>query len=99
DRAVGPHKLHSHCFIVMAGNRKEDRALVNDMGSAMQSRLVHLHLRSDLESWREWAVSNGIDSRVIGFLSFMPTMLNAFDPDLVGSTFPCERTWEFVSKL
>ncbi len=99
DRMVGQKALHPKCFIVTAGNRKEDRAIVNEMGSAMQSRIVHLELQTDLKAWMDWAVPAGIDHRVIGFLQFQPPHLNQFKPENVGSTFACERTWEFVSKI
>lgn len=99
DRKVGPHSLHPNCFIVLAGNRKEDRAITVEMGSAMQSRLIHFDLQSSLKDWSNWASNAGIDSRVIGFLNFAPNMLNQFNPDLVGETYACERTWEFLSRI
>ena len=40
DRMVGLRKLHSHVAIVAAGNLASDNAIVEDMSTALQSRMV-----------------------------------------------------------
>ena len=99
DRQVGIHDLHPDVHIVCAGNKETDGAIVNRMGTAMQSRLVHLELETDLKSWVEWALNNGIDHRVISYVQSRPDELHKFDPDHNDKTFACPRTWEFASKL
>lgn len=97
DRAVGDHKLHPKVYMVAAGNLATDKAIVNRSGTAMQSRLIHFQLEVDKDSWFEWANTNKIDSRVISFIGFRPALLHNFDPNHSDSTFPCPRTWEFLS--
>lgn len=99
DRMVGNHRLHPAVAIVCAGNLQTDKAIVNQMSTAMQSRLIHIVMESDKAEWIDWATSTDIDYRVIGFIEFQPKKLHLFNPDHQELTFPCPRTWEFVSKL
>ena len=99
DHCVGQHKLHPKTVIVCAGNELTDRAIVNRMGTAMESRLIHLVLSVDIAEWVKWASTNKLDYRVISYLNSQPKMLHNFDPNHDDKTFPCPRTWEFVSKL
>lgn len=99
DKKVGQHNLHSNVAIVAAGNKATDKAIVNKLGTAMQTRLVHFELSVKLTDWLEWAHTNKIDSRIISFIEFRPELLQNFDPNHRDNTFPCPRTWEFASKL
>lgn len=99
DRAIGTHNIHKNVAMVCAGNLMTDRAIVNKMSTAMQSRLVHLEIKVDVDDWVWWATKNKIDHRVIGFIKFRPELLHKFSPDHKDNTFPCPRTWHFVSKL
>lgn len=99
DREIGNHKLHSHVAIAAAGNKSTDKAVVNRMSTALQSRMIHLSIEPDLPSWIEWANKNGIDYRITSFLEFRPDLLHKFDPNHNDLTFPCSRTWEFASRL
>lgn len=99
DRMIGLHKLHPKVAIVCAGNLETDNAIVEEMGTAMQSRLIHLQLMSDLDAWLEWAAKEKIDPRITSFVRWQPKLLNAFNPEHSDVTFACERTWEFLSNL
>ncbi len=99
DREVGSHKLHEKVMMVCAGNLATDRAIVNRLSTAMQSRLSHLEIEVDLIIWSKWARKNNIDSRITSFLNWRTELLHDFKADHSGLTFPCPRTWEFTSKL
>lgn len=99
DREVGAHKLNKRVVIMCAGNLSSDKAIVNNIGTAMQSRLITLQMGTDLRSWTKHATESNFDSRVIGFLNFKSDLLMNFDPDHQDVTFPCPRTWNFVSDL
>lgn len=99
DRMIGQHKLHPKVRIVAAGNLATNNAIVNEMSTAMQSRLVHLEVKMTKDDWMDWALNNGIDSRITTYIEYRPSHLHRFNPDHADRTYPCARTWEFVSKL
>lgn len=100
DRAVGQHNLHPNVIIACAGNLDTDNAIVNPIGTAMQSRLVHLQMKEDFDEWhQDVALKNRYDGRIIAYLSAYKSKLMDFRPDHQNSTFCCPRTWEFVQKL
>lgn len=99
DRMVGKHHLHKNVAIVAAGNLVTDKAIVNTLSTAMQSRLIHLQLGVDTKAWFSWAIKNQIDHRIISYLKFKPEALHMFDPNHNDHTFACGRTWEFLSRI
>lgn len=102
DKMTGQKRLHEACVITAAGNLATDRAIVNEMSSALQSRLVHLEMELSHREWMEdVALAQHWDSRLIAYLSQYPSKLMDFNPKEQGteSTFCCPRTWEFMNKL
>lgn len=99
DRMIGDVRLHPRVVMACAGNKTTDKAIVNRLSTAMQSRMVHLNLAVDADAWFEWAISAKVDPRIIGFLRFREELLHNFDPNHDDDTFPCPRTWEFLSKM
>lgn len=100
DKAVGQQALHERVVMCAAGNLASDRAIVNNLSTAMQSRVVHLEMREDHESWlMDVALKQGYDSRIIAYLSQYPSKLMDFRPEHAEKTFCCPRTWEFVNLI
>lgn len=99
DRQVGQYNLHEKVAIMAAGNLSTDNAIVNRIGTAMQSRLIHFELAVNNDAWLAWANRNNIDHRIMAFINFRPGSLHKFSPDHNDKTFPCPRTWEFVSRM
>lgn len=99
DRQVGNHNLHNRVYMICAGNKESDKAIVNRLSTAMQSRLIHFELELDQPSWIVWATKKDIDYRIRSFIGFKSHMLNNFNPNHTDHTFACGRTWEFVSRL
>ena len=99
DRMVGEHNLHKNVAMVCAGNLMSDKAIVNRLSTAMQSRMVHFNLMVDADEWVQWAWAHDIDHRITGFIKFRPELLHKFDPSHADNTFPCPRTWEFLSRV
>lgn len=98
DRGIEDKHLHANVVIAAAGNLSTDKAIVNNMSTAMQSRLQHYVLRVDLKAWIIWANKHGIDHRIVSYVSYKPEVLHNFDPEHNDFTFPCPRTWEFLSR-
>ena len=55
ERRLGEHALPAGTWVVAAGNRLQDRALVRAMSSALVNRVTILHLRVDIDEWLAWA--------------------------------------------
>src|SRR4051812_40358378 len=72
ERRLGEHRLPEGSWVVAAGNRAEDRALVRTISSALVNRVVLLQIRVDTREWLTWAGSNGVRSDVRSFITFMP---------------------------
>ena len=99
DKMVGQFKLHPNVAMAAAGNKMTDKAVVNQLSTALQSRVIHYELSEDARAFNEYAHNNDIDFRIISFLSFLPSRLMDFRPDHNDRTFACPRTWEFLSRL
>lgn len=100
DRMIGLRKLHERVVQACAGNLMTDRAITNNLSTAMQSRLITIEM---MLSHREWledvAYPEDYDEKIIGFLNFEEKYLMDFRPDHQDKTFACPRTWEFMNKL
>jgi hypothetical protein len=100
DKVVGQYPLHSKVAMMTAGNRSTDRAIVNRLSTAMQSRLTSFDIMVDIASFLKWGNGIGnLDHRVKSFIGFKPEYLHKFKADHDDLTFACPRTWEMTSKL
>jgi len=75
ERRLGEHELPEGTWVVAAGNRQEDRALVRQMSSALVNRTFLLHIRADVQEWLAWASRSGVRSEIISFILFIPEAL------------------------
>jgi len=112
NKALGEYKVPDSWRIVAAGNRIQDRSIVNAMPAALRNRFIHIEVETHLDDWCAWALQNNIHFDVIAFLRQEPNLLNEFD---VGSNetrqreasqklkdakaFATPRSWAFLSKM
>ena len=75
ERRLGEHMLPAGTWVIAAGNRQQDRALVRSLSSALVNRVTIVHLRVDADEWQEWAARHGIRADIRNFISFMPDAL------------------------
>ena len=99
DRVVGEHRLPDNCIVIAAGNRTTDKSVAFRMPKALANRLLHIETEGNFTSWKRWAITAGINEKVIGFLSFRETCLMAFEPGSDDLAYPTPRSWEMVSNL
>ena len=97
DRRVGSYVLPDGWFVWAAGNRKEDRASVFDMSAPLANRFVHLEVVPDLESFKAFAIREGVSERIISFLSFRTDLLHKVDP--TRPAWPSPRSWCMADRL
>jgi len=98
DRVVGEHKLPDNCIVIAAGNRVTDKSVAYKMPKALANRMTHYEIISDIDDWKQWALPAGIDSRIIGWLSYKPAGLFHFNPSDDNVAFQSPRSWEMVDR-
>ena len=99
DRIVGEHKLPENCIVIAAGNRTTDKSVAYKMPKALANRLMHFDVEGSFQSWKEWAISHGINEKVIGFLAFRQNYLMGFNSASDDLAFATPRSWELVSNI
>lgn len=99
DRKLGDYVVPENCIIIAAGNREGDRGNTFKLGAPISNRFVHFEIAPDFNSWRDWAVTAGIDSSIVGFLSAFNDEAYRFTPSTNERSFPTYRTWEFVDRI
>jgi hypothetical protein len=97
ERRLGEHQLPEGTWVVAAGNRQEDRALVRQMSSALVNRTFLIHLRADAKEWLQWAQANGVRQDIIAFIVFMPEALMRPVPSSP-EPFSTPRAWASLSQ-
>jgi len=98
ERRIGnDYFLPDGWIVLAAGNRQEDGALHNPIGSAMADRFWHCTLVPTALNWLEWAQENDVHSSVLGFIKANPHYLNRTKQDDLIS--PSPRSWVKVSNL
>lgn len=104
DRRLEDLELADGVVIIAAGNVEEDKAFTHDLADPLKTRFTHVTLRIPVfkdeerkKGWFYWATENGIDSRILSFLSFQPQMLFYYTEG--DRTFPTPRGWEKASRL
>ena len=112
DRKLGDYTLPPDWAIIAAGNRVSDRAIVNQMSTALKNRFTHLNYEVNNEDWCDWALRNNISAEVLGFIRFRPMLLNEFEERNKSKeererlqklkdaqAFATPRSWEFLSRV
>jgi hypothetical protein len=97
ERRLGEHALPPGTWVVAAGNRLQDRALVRAMSSALVNRVTILHLRVDSAEWLAWAQRAGIRSEIRGFITAIPDALMRPVP-AEPVPFSTPRAWALLSR-
>lgn len=98
DRMVGMEHLHKNVAIVAAGNLDSDGAIVEEMSTALKSRMAHINVEPHNKKWADWASAEGFDARITSYINSGGALTN-FKPDSPEDTYGCPRTWEFTNRL
>ncbi len=97
ERRLGEYRLPKGTWVVAAGNRSEDRALVRTMSSALVNRVFVVPVKVDLDEWLAWAEAHGVRPEVRSFVRCVPQALQRPVPaDPVPFSTP--RAWALLSR-
>lgn len=99
DRKVGEYELPKGWAIVAAGNREGDRGVTYRMPTPLANRFVHFEMEASVEDWRIWAYKNGVDERIVSYISYKNEHLFTFDAKSDAKSFATPRSWEFVDGI
>ncbi len=97
ERRLGEHALPQGTWVVAAGNRLQDRALVRAMSSALVNRVTILQIRHDVDEWLAWAQRAGVRADIRGFIATVPdALMRPVPSDPVPFSTP--RAWSLLSR-
>ncbi|EQI55757.1 sigma-54 interaction domain protein [Clostridioides difficile Y307] len=101
NREINGYKLHDDVKILAAMNPSSKYGSdfdyqVVDMDAAQENRFVWLNMECDHTQWIKWAIDEGIERKVIEFISTFPEYLHKINEDDVRAT---PRSYERVSKI
>lgn len=97
ERRLGEHALPAGTWVVAAGNRLQDRALVRAMSSALVNRVTILQLRIDVDEWLAWARRAGVRNEICSFVTTVPdALMRPVPQDPVPFSTP--RAWALLSR-
>lgn len=99
DKQVGRFNLHPKVVCCAAGNLETDNAIVEEMSTALSSRMTHLELKVSPKQWNVWAQQNDIHHYITSYINFAPQQLYKFQPELEERTYASPRTWHFLSDI
>jgi hypothetical protein len=99
SRQLDGKKLPPEVRIMMATNRKEDRANVGSFSTALKGRTVIYNLEPDINSWLDWAAVNGVNPILMAYLTMCSQHLNDPRPSGDLKQSPNPRTWKILSDL
>ena len=99
NRMIGSTPLPEDCVVICAGNRITDRGVAYQMPSPLANRLFHLTVKEDVSTWRNWAISRGVDPRIVSFLTLRPEYLHKMQPTTSGEAWPSPRSWAACNRV
>ncbi|WP_092922795.1 ATP-binding protein [Romboutsia hominis] len=100
NREINGYKLQDDVKILAAMNPSSKYGSdfdyqVVDMDAAQENRFVWLNMESDYNQWLKWAIGEGLEQKVIEFISTFPEYLHKINEGDVSAT---PRSYERVSK-
>lgn len=100
NREINGYKLNDEVKILAAMNPSSKYGSdfdyqVVDMDAAQENRFVWLNMEADHTQWINWAIREGIEDKVIEFISTFPEYLHKINDEDVRAT---PRSYERVSK-
>lgn len=100
NREINGYKLSEDVKILAAMNPSSKYGSdfdyqVVDMDAAQENRFVWLNMEPDYTQWLNWAISAGIEQKVVEFISTFPEYLHKINEGDVSAT---PRSYERVSK-
>lgn len=100
ERKLGEYKLPDGWLVVCLGNGENDGGDYNGIEGNFGNRCSIYNVTANLETWKEYALSRGVNEMVIAYVSWRPSHLHTYDPDKeTDILFASPRSWVGISDI
>lgn len=100
ERKLGEYKLPDGWLVVCLGNGENDGGDYNGVEGNFGNRCSIYNISVNLETWKEYAFSRGVNEMVIAYVSWKPSDLHTYDPEKeTNILFSSPRSWVAVSDI
>lgn len=98
-RAMNGRRMNIHS-VIATGNLPDEGAFSQPVSHALTNRCMVFRVSSSFEPWLDWAVGNGVNPLVTGFLSKNPEFLLMPDAsgDATAYCHPSPRAWTMAAR-
>jgi len=77
DRIVNESRINDNWLMIGCGNLDTDMAFTHTLPAPVRDRGGEIELeKPSIDDWTMWAIEHNIDSRIIGFANFKPSVLS-----------------------
>ena len=98
DKKLGGSILGKDWIVIATGNQDKDRAVTQRIPTPLVSRMEHLLVEPDLDSWMTYMALRDGHPSVRAFIKTRSELFVNFKADVPGP-FACPRTWTMVSEV
>lgn len=100
DRRIGQYQLPDNVAIIAAGNRMTDRGAAHKIAAPLANRFAaHIEIEPLFSDWISWALQEGIQPAVLGFLSNATQYWNTFEQNKDAYAYATPRMWEIINTM
>lgn len=100
ERRLGEYSLPDGWMVVCLGNGEEDGGDYQGMEGNFANRCSIFNVVPNVEAWKKWAYSSGINYLVLSYITWRPSELHTFDADSESDMlFASPRSWKAVSDI
>lgn len=100
ERRIHEMKLSDGIFVMITGNRREDKSAASTLPAHFRNSVVLLPFQPDFEGWESWYMDQGFDPEIPAFLRYKKEHFSRLpkDADEAGA-FATPRTWSLLGQL
>lgn len=97
DRRAHEHQISDGVFILVTGNRREDKSSARTLPAHFRNSVMMLELEPDLDGWIKYYGGKKLDSLVPAFLLYRGSHFSRLPKDAdTRGVFATPRTWEML---
>lgn len=86
--------------IILTGNRSQDKTYYRALGAPLRNRIAMIEVEADPGVWVAWAMEQGINPLITGFIRWRPELLTPKNGDIPNEgAFPSPRAWDQASRV